>query len=150
MRRELSPLVAQRNEGLLQRIRALKAEHPCWDYRRIWTALRCIEQQAVNKTRSWRLMREHHRLVSPNGRLNAKRTPMRSKPKPTKPDEWWGIDMTKVLGEGFGGTSSWGSIGTAKRSWGTRLACDARPSNGWWPWTGRSIARALREPAGKG
>ena len=47
-------------------------------------------------------MREHHLLVPPNGRLKAKRTPTRSKPRPTKPDEWWGIDMTKVLVEGFG------------------------------------------------
>jgi putative transposase len=53
-----------------------------------------------------RLMREPHLLVPPNGRLKAQRTPPRSKPQPTKPDEWWGIDMTKVLGEGFG----WGSI----------------------------------------
>ena len=102
MSRQSSPLVAQRNADLLQRIRALKAEHPVWGYRRIWAYLRFIEQQAVNKKRIWRLMREHHLLVSPNGRLKAKRTPTRSKPKPTKPDEWWGIDMTKVLVEGFG------------------------------------------------
>jgi putative transposase len=102
MSRQSSPLVAQRNEGLLQRIRVLKAEHPFWGYRRIWAYLRFIEQQAVNKKRIWRLMREHHLLVIPNGRLKAKRTPTRSKPKPTKPDEWWGIDMTKVLVEGFG------------------------------------------------
>jgi putative transposase len=49
-----------------------------------------------------RLMREHHLLVPANLRLKAKRTPMGSKPRPTKPHEWWGIDMTKVLVEGFG------------------------------------------------
>jgi putative transposase len=27
---------------------------------------------------------------------------MRSKPTPTTPNEWWGIDLTKVLVEGFG------------------------------------------------
>jgi putative transposase len=102
MSRPSSPLVAQRNEGLLQRIRALKSEHPFWGYRRIWAYLRFIEQQAVNKKRIWRLMREHHLLVTPNSRLKAKRTPTRSKPRPTKPDEWWGIDMTKVPVEGFG------------------------------------------------
>jgi putative transposase len=35
MSRQPSPLVAQRNGGVLQRIRALKAEHPFWGYRRI-------------------------------------------------------------------------------------------------------------------
>jgi putative transposase len=102
MNRQPSLRVTQRNEGLLQRIRALKAEHPFWGYRRIWAYLHFVEQLPVNKKRVLRLMRAHHLLVTPNLRLRAKRTPMRSKPKPTKPNEWWGIDMTKVLVEGVG------------------------------------------------
>jgi putative transposase len=94
--------VAQRNQGLLERIRELKAEHPFWGYRRIWAYLRFVEQQPVNKKRILRLLREHHLLVQPNMKLKAKRTPTGRKPRPTKPNEWWGIDMTKVLVEGFG------------------------------------------------
>jgi putative transposase len=56
----------------------------------------------VHKQRLLRLMPEHHLLVSPNVKLKAKRTPIWSKPKATTPNEWWGIDMTKVLAEGFG------------------------------------------------
>jgi putative transposase len=100
--RQSSPLVAQRNEGLLQRMRALKAAPPFWGSRRIWAYRRFIEQEAVNKQRMWRLMRAHHLLVPPHGRLKAKRPPTRSKPQPTQPDEWGGIDMTKGLVEGFG------------------------------------------------
>jgi putative transposase len=59
----------------------------------------------VQKKRMWRLMRAPHLLVPPNGRLKAKRTPTRRKPQPTKPDEGWGIDMTKVLVEGLGWVS---------------------------------------------
>jgi putative transposase len=95
-------LVAQRNQGLLERIRELKAEHPFWGYRRIWAYLRFVEQQPVHKKRILRLLREHHLLVQPNMKLKAKRTPTGRKPRPTKPNEWWGIDMTKVLVEGFG------------------------------------------------
>jgi putative transposase len=102
MSRRRSLRVVQGDERLLPRIQALKAEHPFWGYRRIWAYLRFVEQVPVNKKRILRLMREHHLLVSPNVKLKAKRTPMRSKPKPTKPNEWWGIDMTKVLVEGFG------------------------------------------------
>jgi transposase InsO family protein len=102
MSRHPSPLVAQRNEGLLQRIRELKAEHPFWGYRRIWAYLHFVERRSVNKKRIWRLMREHQLLVTPNRRLRAKRTPTGKKPRPTKPHEWWGIDMTKVLVEGVG------------------------------------------------
>jgi putative transposase len=61
-----------------------------------------VEQLPVHKKRMWRLRREHHLLVPPNLRLNAKRTPSRSKPKPTRPHEWWGIDMTKGQVEGVG------------------------------------------------
>ena len=102
MSRQPSPLVAQRNAALVQRIRELKAEHPFWGYRRIWAYLRFVEQLPVNKKRILRLMREHELLVSPNLQLRAKRTPTRSKPKPTRPNEWWGIDMTKVLVQGLG------------------------------------------------
>jgi putative transposase len=44
MSRQPSPLVAQRHEELLERIRALTAEHPFWGARRIWAALRFSEE----------------------------------------------------------------------------------------------------------
>jgi hypothetical protein len=50
-------------------------------------------------------MQEHQLLVPPNLRLKARRTPTASQPKPTRPNEWWGIDMTKVLVSGFGWVS---------------------------------------------
>jgi putative transposase len=61
-----------------------------------------VEQLAVHKKRSLRLIREHHLLVMPNRHLRAKRTPTSRKPQPTKPHEWWGIDMTNVMVEGVG------------------------------------------------
>jgi putative transposase len=80
--------VAQRHEGLLPRIQAMKAEHPFWGYRRIWAYLRCVGQLPINKKRILRLMREHRLLVVPNLKLKAKRTSSRSKPRPQKPNEW--------------------------------------------------------------
>jgi putative transposase len=103
--RRRSLQVAQRDEDLLPRIQRLKAEHPFWGDRRIWAYLHFVEQLQVNKKRILRVMREHHLLVKPNLKLRAKRTPTGSKPRPTKPNEWWGIDMTKVLVEGFGWVS---------------------------------------------
>ena len=35
-------------------------------------------------------------------KLKATRTPTKSKPKPGRLNLWWGIDMTKVMVEGFG------------------------------------------------
>jgi putative transposase len=94
--------VAERDASLLTHIQALKAEHPFWGYRRIWAYLHFVEQLSINKKRVLRVMREHNLLVPPNRKLKATRTPSRSKPQPTRPNEWWGIDMTKVLVEGFG------------------------------------------------
>jgi putative transposase len=56
----------------------------------------------VKKKRILHLMREHHLLIPPNRRPKAKRTPTGSQPKPTKPHEWWGIEMTTVPVTGFG------------------------------------------------
>jgi putative transposase len=102
MTRQRSLRAVQRGEGLRPRIQTLKAEHPFWGYRSIWAYLRFVEQLPVNKKRIRRLMREHHLLVPPNLKLKAKRTPTVSKSKPTKPNQGWGIDMTKVLVEGVG------------------------------------------------
>jgi putative transposase len=103
--RHRSLRVVQHDERLLPRIQELQAEHPFWGYRHIWAYLRCVEQVPVNKKRMWRRMREHHLLVPPHLKLQAKRTPSRDKPRPTKPNEWWGIDRTKVLVEGVGWVS---------------------------------------------
>jgi putative transposase len=94
--------VTQSDEELVPCIQALKAEHQFWGYRRIWAHLRFVQQRAVNKKRLLRLMRAQPLLVPPHLRLKAKRTPTGSKPRPTKPHEWWGIDMTKVMVAGFG------------------------------------------------
>jgi putative transposase len=91
--------VALRNIALLQRIRKIKAEHPFWGYRRVWAYLRYIDGLLVNKKRVYRLMREYNLTVKPNPRLIAKRISERPKPRPNKPKQWWGIDMTKVMTE---------------------------------------------------
>ena len=41
-------------------------------------------------------MREHNLTVKQK-LYKAKRTPQRSKPRPTRTNQWWGIDMTKFL-----------------------------------------------------
>jgi transposase InsO family protein len=94
--------VDEHNAALVQRITELKSLHPFWGYRRIWAHLRYIDGQDVNHKRVYRLLKEHDLLVTPNARLRAKRTSSRAKPRPTRPNEWWGIDMTKVLVQDFG------------------------------------------------
>jgi len=47
-------------------------------------------------------MQKYGLLVKPDTKLKAVRTPSRSKPKPYRPNQWWGIDMSKVMVTGFG------------------------------------------------
>jgi putative transposase len=102
MKRNESALIAERNSPILERIMSLKSEHPFWGYRRIWANLKYIDGLEINKKRVFRLMQRHNLLVKPDVNLKAKRTPTKSKPRPNLPNQWWGIDMTKVMVQGFG------------------------------------------------
>jgi len=102
MKRKESILIAERNLPCLTRIKALKADHPFWGYRRIWANLKYIDKLEINKKRVLRLMQKHNLLVKQDTKLKATRTPTRNKPKPSRPNQWWGIDMTKVMVQGFG------------------------------------------------
>ena len=103
VRRKPSLKVIERNESILEKIRALKADHPFWGYRRIWAHLTYVSGLEINKKRVYRLMKLHNLTVQKNTRLKAKRTPSRSKPQADKPNQIWGIDMTKFkTAEGWG------------------------------------------------
>jgi transposase InsO family protein len=102
MRRQTSPAVKARNLLVLERIKELKVDHPFWGYRRIWAHLTFVDGLAVNKKRIYRLMGQNSLLVKYGNKLKAKRTPQTSKPRPNRPKQWWGIDMTKVMVEGYG------------------------------------------------
>lgn len=97
--REPSQSVAKRNTHIVDKIRHLKSDHPFWGYRRVWAHLRYVDGIVVNKKRVYRLMSEYNLIVTPNSRLKAKRLSHKRKPRPSRPNEWWGIDMTKVLSE---------------------------------------------------
>ena len=82
---------------MLSSIRLLKLEHPCWGYRRVWAYLRYRMNLDMNKKRIYRLMKEEGLLVRKNERLRASRYVERSKPVAERPNQYWGIDMTKVM-----------------------------------------------------
>jgi len=98
--RKQSYSVTLRNECLLERIKDIKADHPFWGYRRVWAYLRYVGGLIINKKRVYRLMRENNLTVKPSPRLLANRVSERPKPRPDRPRQWWGIDMTKVMTDG--------------------------------------------------
>lgn len=102
MKRRASIAVTERNRPILERIKQIKGEHPFWGYRRCWAYLRYVAGFNVNQKRIFRLMKNEGLLVKANLKIKACRTPVRNKPQATRPNQWWGIDMTKVMVEGFG------------------------------------------------
>ena len=101
MKRSQSKSVAERNLPIVKRIEEIKTAHPYWGYRRTWAYLKYVDGLSVNRKRILRLMRKHRLLVKPGAKLKAARI-VRSKPRPDRPDQWWGIDMTKVMVNDFG------------------------------------------------
>jgi len=102
----LAPLDRKRqqtngDEELLRRIQEICKEHPFWGYRRVTAWLKRREDTLVNRKRVYRLMRENHLTVKQK-RYQAKRVSKRPKPQPTRPNQWWGIDMTKFMVDGIG------------------------------------------------
>ncbi|MCA1624090.1 MAG: IS3 family transposase [Acidobacteria bacterium] len=97
LRRKRSAAIEESDALVLPIIRRLKAEHPFWGYRRIWAYLSFVERIVINKKRVYRLLRENNLLVKGNEKLKARRVSKQSKPRPDRPNSWWGIDMTKVL-----------------------------------------------------
>jgi putative transposase len=102
MKRSQSVSVIERNLPIVKRIEEIKADHPYWGYRRTWAHLRFVDGLTVNKKRILRLMQTYNLQVKANVKLKAVRAPFRSKPRPERPNQWWGIDMTKVLVNDFG------------------------------------------------
>ena len=102
MKRGNYTAVTERNAPIVARIRAIKADHPFWGYRRVWAHLNYIDDIAISQNKVHRLMLVHGLLVAKNVKLKAIRKAHTRKPKPERPNQWWGIDMTKVMIEGYG------------------------------------------------
>lgn len=101
-KRKSSSNYQAKNAKIVALIQTIKSDHPFWGYRRVWAYLRYKNSLGVNLKRIYRLMKINHLFVASNLRLMAKRTANTNKPRPNKPNEWWGIDMTKVMIDGFG------------------------------------------------
>ena len=75
---------------------------PAWGYSPVWSYLRYREGMEVNKKRIYNLLKENNLLAAQTSTNRAKRTPTRSKPRTSKPNEILGTDMTKVMVDSWG------------------------------------------------
>jgi len=63
----------------------------------VWAYLRYREAYVVGKNRVYRVMKENNLLVTKNLKLRAKRGNLRPKPQAVRLNQYWGMDMTKIL-----------------------------------------------------
>lgn len=59
--------------------------------------MKFVEGLLINKKRVYRLLKENDLLVKRDLKLKARRCNSQSKPRPERVNQWWGIDMTKVM-----------------------------------------------------
>ena len=81
---------------ILDKIKKIKADHPLWGYRCVWAYMRYRDRIVIGKNRVHCLMKENDCLVTPNFKLKAKRHSTRPKPRAKVPNQYCGMDMTKV------------------------------------------------------
>lgn len=84
----------EKNEELLRMIIEIKMHHPAWGYRRIRAFIKLKHLIPVSYNRVYRVMKANGLLLDVK-RYKAKRRIQYSKPKPDRPNQWWGTDMTK-------------------------------------------------------
>lgn len=97
LRRQRKQRIIEADREVLPLIGEFKARHPFWGYRRVWAYLKFVHGLVINQKRVYRLMKENALLVKDNEKLKATRSTSTSKPKPDRPNSWWGIDLTKVI-----------------------------------------------------
>ena len=96
MKRRRSLKRIEQDQKHLAKIRQIKKKHPLWGYRSVWAYLNNRKHYKIGKNCVQRLMQENQLTVQPSDRLKAKRGNLRRKPRATRPNQFWGIDMTKI------------------------------------------------------
>ena len=102
MKRARSESRYKADTPILAQIIMIKGDHPLWGYRRVWATIRYRQNIVVGKNRVYRLMKENRLLIMKKSRLLAKRSPIKPKPRASRPNQYWGTDMTKVKVGSFG------------------------------------------------
>lgn len=89
------------DQQLMEKIRDICVAFPYWGSRRVTNWLRKRKHIVINRKKTQRLMRIQNLTVA-NQKKPASRESNRSKPSPTCPLQWWGIDMTKFMVDKLG------------------------------------------------
>lgn len=85
----------ENNQNITDKIKEIINKHPFWGYRRVCAYLNKRENITINKKKVLKLMRKEG-LIQEKKRYKEQRE-HRNKPKANKPNQFWGIDMTKFM-----------------------------------------------------
>lgn len=90
----------EKDKHIIDKIKQIIEKHPFWGYRRVWAYLNRRENILINKKKVLSLMRKEN-IVQKQKKTKEQRE-YRSKPKADKPNQFFGIDMTKFMLPSFG------------------------------------------------
>jgi transposase InsO family protein len=82
---------------IADKIKQIQSKHPSWGYPRITNWLKKREGIHINEKRIYRIMQENGLLIKNKPNKAVRSNNNKNKPKPDKPNQWWGTDMTKFL-----------------------------------------------------
>lgn len=88
---------AENDDMFAEKIKLIQSKHPSWGYSRVTNWLKHREGMAVNEKRIYRIMQEKGLLIRNKSHKAIRANNNKSKPRPDKPNQWWGTDMTKFL-----------------------------------------------------
>lgn len=95
-KQRIKELSQKNDEEIICKIKEIKTSHPFWGYRRVCAWLKKRESMFISEIKVRKLMKENDLLVEKKC-YKARRANETSKPRATKPKEFWGIDMTKFM-----------------------------------------------------
>lgn len=89
------------DKEIISKVEEICGNYPNWGSRRVKNWLEKRENIVINRKTVQRIMREKNLLVKTKKKIASRQT-QKKKPQPEKPNQWWGIDMTKFLVQSCG------------------------------------------------
>lgn len=95
------PMNKSRDKSIISKLEQICGNYPNWGSRRVQNWMCKRDNMTINRKTVQKIMREKNLLVKTKKKI-ASRQSQKKKPQPDKPNQWWGIDMTKFLVDSCG------------------------------------------------
>lgn len=88
---------SENDDMIAEKIKLIQSKHPSWGYPRVTNWLKHREGIVINEKKIYRIMQDTGLLIKNKPNKAIRTNNNKSKPRPDRPNQWWGTDMTKFL-----------------------------------------------------